>query len=259
MKIHVGILASLLVLVLTYGIVAAQDQHPTPTAHAVAPEHADMGQMDSSMTHDAVCDVETFVLQQQAYAIALAAFPQAYAADPESALRTVYYAGLTYQTFARSCGFVPPEEAEAAHDDDHAAEDAHTDEAHMELALSMGDPENGQVLFTTIIPQTGFACSTCHRVDSAETLIGPGLLNIADPAHDPALHEHGESDHEATETPQIERTMDEVVDYIRTSILHPSDFVVPGFPDLLMPQVYEQLLSEQEINDLIAYLITLPH
>ncbi len=258
MKFRITLFIALLSFLLIYGVGLAQNQQPTPTSEPADQDHAEMESMDL-MASESQCDVETFVLQQQAYSIALTAFPQAYAADPESALRTVYYAGLTYQTFALSCGFVPPEEADAGHDEDHAAEDEHTDEAHMELAMSMGDPENGQVLFTTIIPQTGFACSTCHRVDSPETLIGPGLLNIADPGHDPSLHEHGDSDHEATETPQIDRTMDEVVDYMRTSIVHPGEFVVPGFPDLLMPQVYEQLLSEQEINDLIAYLITLPH
>ena len=250
MKFRIILFTALLSFLLIYGVGLAQDQQPTPTS-----EPADHSEMES-MASESHCDVETFVLQQQAYSIAPAALPQAYPAHPDSALRTVYYAGLTYQTFAESCGFVPPEDD--GHDDDHPAEDEHTDEAHMELAMSMGDPENGQVLFTTIIPQTGFACSTCHRVDSSETLIGPGLLNIADPGHDPSLHEHGDSDHEATETPQIERTMDEVVDYIRTSIVHPGEFVVPGFPDLLMPQIYEQVFSEQEINDLIAYLITLP-
>ena len=59
------------------------------------------------------------------------------------------------------------------------------------------------------------------------------------------------------EATHVERTMDEVVTYIRTSILQPSDFIVPGFPDLLMPQIYAQVFSDQEVNDLIAYLLTL--
>lgn len=244
MKFHIALFTTLLSFLLIYNVGLAQDQSLTPSAEPAAQDHS-------------TCDIRAFVLQQQAYAIAFANLEAAYQLNPEAALTTVYYAGLSYQDFARNCGFVPAEEA--GHDDEHAA-DEHSDEAHMELAMSLGDPENGEALFTTIIPATGFACATCHRVDSTESLIGPGLLNVADPGHDPSAHQHGQGETEVTETPQAEeRTMDEVVDYIHTSIVHPSDYVVPGFPDLLMPQTYEQLLSEQDINDLIAYLITLPH
>lgn len=257
MKIRVGILASILVLALAYGMVAAQDHHPTPTAGAAT--HSDMGHMDSMTPEAAECDLEEFVLQQQTYASALAAFPEAYQEDAEAALRTVYNVGLTYQTFAISCGFVPAEAFDHEHKGDHAAaEDEHSDEAHLELALSLGDPENGRLLFTTLQAETGFACSTCHRVDSTETLIGPGLLNVADPSHDPSQHQHGGAMEMLTEEAPPERTMDEVIAYLRTSILHPSDFVVPGFPDLLMPQIYGQIFNEQEINDITAYLLTLP-
>lgn len=260
MKIRLGILASLLLLALASGMVTAQDHQPTPSAGAAAPEHAEMGHMDSMSSGDAECDIEGFVLQQQTYAAALAAFPEAYREDPEAALRTVYSVGLTYQTFAISCGFTPPEAADQEHAGDHAASaDEHSDEAHIELALSLGDPENGRLLFTTMQPETGFACATCHRVDSAETLIGPGLLNVADPSHDPSQHQHG-GDIEMMMTGEAlpERTMDEVITYIRSSILHPSEYVVPGFPDLLMPQIYGQIFSEQEIDDITAYLLTLP-
>lgn len=258
MKIRIGILASLLILALTYGMVTAQEHHPTPTADAVTPEHTAMRHMDSMMPAASECNIDGFVLQQQAYAAALAAFPQAYQEDPEAALRTVYNVGLTYQTFAISCGFVPPEAADHDHEGDHAAsEDEHSAEAHLELALSLGDPDNGRLLFTRTQPETGFACSTCHRVDSTETLIGPGLLNVADPSHDPSEHQHG-GDMGMTEEAPSEQTMDEVIAYIRTSILHPSDYLVPGFPDLLMPQIYGQIFSEQEIDDIAAYLLTLP-
>jgi cytochrome c2 len=250
-------LTALLTFLLLYSLGLAQDQQPIPTEEPVVQDHSEMESIDATSSQSS-CDVETFMRQQEAYAVALAAFSQVYQTNPEAALLTVYYAGITYQTFAESCGFVPPEEAAHGHDEEEATVDEHSDEAHMNLAMSIGDPENGQVLFTTLIPETGFACSTCHRVDSTETLIGPGLLNIADPSHNPSQHEHGDSDVEATEAAPIERTMDEVVDYIRTSIVHPSEYVDPGYPDLLMPQNYEQLLNEQQINDLVAYLLTLP-
>lgn len=45
--------------------------------------------------------------------------------------------------------------------------------------------------------------------------------------------------------------------YLHTSIVNPGAFVVPGFPDGLMPRNWAEVYSESEINDLIAYLMTL--
>jgi hypothetical protein len=101
-----------------------------------------------------------------------------------------------------------------------------------------GDAANGEVLFTTFQPAVSFACNTCHLVNAEAQLIGPGLLNISTRA---AERVPGQSAEE----------------YIRSSILHPSEFVVSGFPDLLMPQVYATIFTEDQINDLVAYLFTL--
>ena len=45
-------------------------------------------------------------------------------------------------------------------------------------------------------------------------------------------------------------------DYIRDSILHPSNFVVPGFPDAMVKD-FGTILTADQINDLIAFLMTL--
>lgn len=253
-------------LLVTGAALAHEQQHTDATATAVPQAGMDHS-MDHSMEHSmesmgagtAACDPQTFVLQQQAYANALAAFEQAYQADPDAALLMVYNIGLTYQAFAQSCGFVPPDTENHGHGAEETPDPAHDHSAaaHMELAMSLGDPENGRTLFTTLQPQAGFACATCHRVDTTETLIGPGLVNVANPSHDPSQHQHGGAAAEPSGTPQPERSMDEVIAYIRTSILNPGDYVVPGFPDLLMPRVYGQIFSEQEVNDIIAYLLTL--
>jgi len=39
--------------------------------------------------------------------------------------------------------------------------------------------------------------------------------------------------------------------------VNPSAYVVPDYPDGLMPQIWGQVFTEQEINDLVAYLMTL--
>ena len=101
-----------------------------------------------------------------------------------------------------------------------------------------GDPALGEELFNTFIAEANFACATCHLPNSEEQLIGPGMLNVSVRA---ATRVEGESAEE----------------YIRNSILHPSDFVVEGFPDMLMPQVYADVFNDEQLDNLIAYLFTL--
>jgi hypothetical protein len=45
--------------------------------------------------------------------------------------------------------------------------------------------------------------------------------------------------------------------YIRESLLQPSAYVVPGFPDGQMPTVLGTRLTTQQQNDLVAYLLSL--
>ncbi len=101
-----------------------------------------------------------------------------------------------------------------------------------------GDPANGQVLFNTFQAEANFACATCHYVDKEDQLIGPGLLNVSARA--------------------VERVAGlDAYDYIHTSIVDPGAFVVPNYPDNLMPRNWAQIYSDQQIADLIAYLFTL--
>lgn len=104
--------------------------------------------------------------------------------------------------------------------------------------VAVSDVDNGEILFNTLQSATGFACSTCHRVDSEEQLIGPGLLNVSIRAE---TRVEGQS----------------AVAYIFASIIDPGAFVVPEFPDGLMPENWAEIYSEEEIYDIIAYLMTL--
>ncbi|HVU14227.1 MAG TPA: hypothetical protein VHD90_23270, partial [Phototrophicaceae bacterium] len=50
------------------------------------------------------------------------------------------------------------------------------------------------------------------------------------------------------------------VEYIHESIVNPNAFIAPGtpaFPPNLMPDDWAKVLSPQDINDVIAYLLTL--
>jgi mono/diheme cytochrome c family protein len=102
----------------------------------------------------------------------------------------------------------------------------------------VGNAENGKVLFETFYAEVSFACATCHRVDSEERLIGPGLLNIA----------------ERNESYGLGLT---AAEYVHQSIVASNEFIVPDYPANLMPQTYAELFSEDEINDLVAYVLSL--
>lgn len=107
-----------------------------------------------------------------------------------------------------------------------------------------GNAANGDKLFHELRTEVGFACATCHNPASTQRLIGPGLQGIRERA---ANRVAGQS----------------AVEYIRNSILHPNDFIAPAedggpdYPANLMPQTYAQLWSEQQLNDIIAYLLSL--
>ena len=106
------------------------------------------------------------------------------------------------------------------------------------MDFSRANPEWGEELFNTFQSDAGFACATCHRVDSEDRLIGPGLLNISSRA-----------------TTRVNGL--ESIDYIRESITKPRAYVVEGYPDNLMPLNWVQIYDEREINHIIAYLLTL--
>ncbi len=116
-------------------------------------------------------------------------------------------------------------------------------DAEIAAALAAGDPANGDVLFHLLRTEVGFACSTCHNIDNPNRLIGPSLMGISERA---GTRVEGEGP----------------VEYLHISIVNPNAFIVPpdeggAYPENLMPQVYEDLWTEQELNDIIAYLLTL--
>ncbi len=79
-------------------------------------------------------------------------------------------------------------------------------------------------------------CSTCHSLEPEVRLVGPSLYGIATTAAERVSGQSAE-------------------DYIRTSILNPSDHIVEGFPDA-MQKNFAETLSADEINDLIVFLLT---
>jgi mono/diheme cytochrome c family protein len=80
-------------------------------------------------------------------------------------------------------------------------------------------------------------CTGCHTIDGVSTgIVGPNLTKIGDVA---ATRKDGVSAEE----------------YIRESILNTNAFVVEGFQPNLMPQNYSQQLSNNQLDDLVAFLL----
>ncbi len=218
------------------------------------------------------CDLQEVINHQAEHAQDLVNFADEAQTNPNAAFANLYRTGIAYQALALECGFADGLAVESAHELEHSGlfdtEDTHNhsegeEAAVLALAQSIGDPENGKILFNTVRTEVSFACATCHRVDSTETLIGPGLLGISGHSHNHSeTPVNGTTDSmsgmnmgEATAAP--EQTFEQKVDILRTSITNPSASVMTGFPDNLMPKVYGTIFSEQDINDLIAYLYTL--
>lgn len=106
----------------------------------------------------------------------------------------------------------------------------------------VGDPARGQALFNEVQPSIGFACANCHDPTSEARIVGPGLKGVKARAEARVQGEGG------------------AVFMLRLSIVNPNAYIAPGDPPFqpnVMPQVYSQIFTKDQINDLIAYLVTL--
>lgn len=98
-----------------------------------------------------------------------------------------------------------------------------------------GDAAAGQTVYTQVASP---ACNTCHSLEPGVTLVGPSLANMGSEA---GTRVSGMSAEE----------------YLRQAIVEPDAHVLEGFSPGIMPSTYGTQLSEQQINDLVAYLLTL--
>ncbi len=107
-----------------------------------------------------------------------------------------------------------------------------------EIPISVNEISEGERLFHQFQSRAGYACVTCHFTDSDERLIGPGLLTMAERA---IIRVEGQSDEQ----------------YIRESIINPGSYLVEGYPDMFMPRSFADIFSEEQIDYLVAYLLSL--
>jgi mono/diheme cytochrome c family protein len=80
-------------------------------------------------------------------------------------------------------------------------------------------------------------CLSCHAKDAETVIVGPPLGKIGAQAD---LRVDGQDARK----------------YLEISILQPGEYMLEGYPDV-MPPDYDERLSSQEIEALVAYLLTL--
>jgi cytochrome c553 len=105
-----------------------------------------------------------------------------------------------------------------------------------------GDPARGKQLFdgaVAMASERAPACATCHAIEPGmDTGSGQSLSNIGNRA---GASVPGQSAEE----------------YLRTAITNPDAFLSGGYQEGIMYRDYAQALTAQQINDLVAYMLTL--
>ena len=113
-------------------------------------------------------------------------------------------------------------------------------------ATAGGNTDTGKKLFAepVIASASSPGCITCHSLEKGKTLVGPSMAGIATEA----AADLKKADYKGTA-----KTAEE---FLKESIVSPDVMVTQGFQAGIMPKTYTKL-SAQEINDLVAYLMTL--
>jgi mono/diheme cytochrome c family protein len=109
-------------------------------------------------------------------------------------------------------------------------------------AAAPGDRQAGRRLFNGEIPledQAATPCSQCHSVEpGGKSALGTNLSNIGNRAASTVPGQSAEV-------------------YLRTAIVDPDAYLAGNFQDGLMYRRYARALTPKQIEDLVAYMLTL--
>ena len=109
---------------------------------------------------------------------------------------------------------------------------------HFVDARTGSDPAAGEALYDETSLGTNAACRICHSLQPDVTLVGPSFHGIATRAGERVPGMSAEA-------------------YLHQSIVDPDAYVVEGFPSGQMIPNLAEILTEEQIDDLIAFLLTL--
>lgn len=114
-------------------------------------------------------------------------------------------------------------------------------------AAQTGEPERGRVLYNKPTLGDGDVpgCITCHSTSPGEVKVGPSHAGIVRRAE------------EVIQIPGYQGEARTPEDFFRESITDPDVYVEQGFQAGIMYSDYSQKLSDSEIEDLVAFLMTL--
>jgi cytochrome c553 len=97
---------------------------------------------------------------------------------------------------------------------------------------------DGETLFAQQLIGTQAGCVTCHSLEPDVVIVGPSLAKIGAEAGSRVSGLAAE-------------------EYLRQSILEPDAYTAEGFAAGLMPKALAGELSEKQVSDLVAYMLTL--
>ncbi|MCP4308991.1 MAG: hydrogenase iron-sulfur subunit [bacterium] len=100
------------------------------------------------------------------------------------------------------------------------------------------EADTGESLFLENTLGTNTGCRICHSLDDGVVQVGPSLAGIA-----------------TRGTTRVAGMTAE--EYIRQSILDPDAYIVDGFPAGQMLQNFDELLTAEDVDNLVAFLLTL--
>ena len=105
---------------------------------------------------------------------------------------------------------------------------------------SVGDAANGERLFnqTVIGAASAPGCITCHSLEPGVVIVGPSHSDVGTRAE--------------TAVPGMSAE-----DYLRQSIVEPNAHITEGYTEGVMYQNFGEELTNTQINDLVAFLLTL--
>lgn len=103
-----------------------------------------------------------------------------------------------------------------------------------------GGGSRGEALFeqTTLGSNAAPGCATCHSRVPGQTLVGPFMAGVGTRAGSEVAGQTAE-------------------DYLHEAIVDPDAHVVEGFSPRIMYANYAKDLTDEQIDDLVAYLLTL--
>ena len=136
---------------------------------------------------------------------------------------------LTAAMLGSVIAFAGEPKEKAAEKENAAAAEHPRGAARPSAPASQGNTDAGQALFTSQ------GCSACHTFKPAGSTakVGPDLDNLAADAQ--------------------KANRGSLAQYVKESIADPGAYVVPGYPNGVMPTNFGSL-GDQKISDLVAYL-----